>query len=58
MEWSSRRTVSFNFDEPAAIGLNHVTTQRYAGVFEQLFLTRSLGPWHSNGSAQPTSARP
>lgn len=32
----------------AAIGLNHVTTQRYAGVFEQLFLTRTLAPWHSN----------
>jgi hypothetical protein len=32
----------------AAIGLNHVTTQRYAGLFEQLFLVRTLPPWHSN----------
>jgi predicted AAA+ superfamily ATPase len=32
----------------AAIGLNHVTTQRYAALFEQLFLTRTLPPWHSN----------
>jgi predicted AAA+ superfamily ATPase len=32
----------------AAIGLNHVTTQRYAALFEQLFLVRTLPPWHSN----------
>lgn len=32
----------------AAIGLNHVTTQKYAGIFEQLFLLRTLPPWHSN----------
>lgn len=32
----------------AAIGLNHVTTQRYTAVFEQLFLVRSLASWHSN----------
>jgi predicted AAA+ superfamily ATPase len=32
----------------AAIRLNHVTTQRYTAVFEQLFLVRTLAPWHSN----------
>ncbi|HLJ64135.1 MAG TPA: ATP-binding protein [Stellaceae bacterium] len=32
----------------AAIGLNHVTTQRYGAVLEQLFLIRTLPPWHSN----------
>lgn len=32
----------------AAIGLNHVTTQKYAGILEQLFLTRTLPPWRNN----------
>lgn len=32
----------------AAIGLNHVTTQKYTAIFEQLFLLRTLPPWHSN----------
>jgi predicted AAA+ superfamily ATPase len=32
----------------AAIGLNHVTTQKYAGILEQLFLIRTLPPWHGN----------
>ena len=32
----------------AAIGLNHVTTRKYAAVFEQLFLVRTLPPWHNN----------
>lgn len=32
----------------AAIGLNHVSTQKYTGIFEQLFLLRTLPPWHSN----------
>jgi predicted AAA+ superfamily ATPase len=32
----------------AALGLNHVTTQKYAGIFEQLFLTRVLPPWSAN----------
>jgi predicted AAA+ superfamily ATPase len=31
-----------------AIGLNHVTTQKYAGILEQLFLIRTLPPWHGN----------
>ncbi|MFO1083308.1 MAG: ATP-binding protein [Reyranellaceae bacterium] len=32
----------------AAIGLNHVTTQRYTAIFEQLFLIRTVAPWHGN----------
>lgn len=32
----------------AALNLNHVTTQRYTGVFEQLFLVRTLPPWSNN----------
>lgn len=30
----------------AALGMNHVTTAKYAGVFEALFLTRALPAWH------------
>lgn len=30
-----------------ALGLNHMTTQKY-GVFESLFLVRTLRPWFSN----------
>ncbi len=32
----------------AALRMNHVTTQKYVGVFEHLFLVRTLPPWHSN----------
>ncbi len=32
----------------APFNLNHVTTQRYTGVFEQLFLVRTLPPWSNN----------
>jgi predicted AAA+ superfamily ATPase len=32
----------------AALGLSHVTTQRYIGILERLFLVRRLAPWHSN----------
>lgn len=32
----------------AALGMNHVTTQKYMGVFESLFLTYSLRPWFTN----------
>lgn len=32
----------------ASLGLTHVTTQKYAGVLEQLFLTRLLPPWSTN----------
>jgi hypothetical protein len=32
----------------AGIGVSHVTTRKYVGVFESLFLIRTLPPWHSN----------
>jgi predicted AAA+ superfamily ATPase len=32
----------------APLGMTHVTTQKYAGIFERLFLTRTLQPWFSN----------
>lgn len=32
----------------ATLGMNHVTTQKYVGVFERLFLVRTLPPWHGN----------
>jgi len=32
----------------AAIGLNHVTTRTYTCILEQLFLIRTLDPWHNN----------
>jgi predicted AAA+ superfamily ATPase len=32
----------------APLGMNHVTAQKYAGIFEQLFLITTLPPWHSN----------
>lgn len=32
----------------AGLDLNHVTTQKYTGIFEQLFLVRTLPPWHNN----------
>jgi predicted AAA+ superfamily ATPase len=31
-----------------AIGMNHITTQKYVGIFESLFLARTLQPWFSN----------
>lgn len=30
----------------APLGLSHHTTHKYAGIFEQLFLIRSLQPWY------------
>jgi predicted AAA+ superfamily ATPase len=32
----------------APLSLTHVTTQKYTGIFEQLFLTRVLPPWANN----------
>lgn len=32
----------------AAIGMNHVTTQKYVGIFESLFLARTVQRWFSN----------
>ncbi len=32
----------------AALGMNHVTTQKYVSVFENLFFVRTLQPWYTN----------
>ncbi|MDT8328388.1 MAG: ATP-binding protein [Roseovarius sp.] len=32
----------------AALDLNHVTTQKYVGVFESLYLVHTLRPWFTN----------
>ncbi len=32
----------------AAIGMNHITTRKYVGIFESLFLARTVQPWFSN----------
>ncbi len=32
----------------APLGMNHVTTQKYMGVFENLFLVHTLPPWYTN----------
>jgi len=32
----------------APLGMNHLTTQKYTNIFEQLFLIRTLQPWYTN----------
>ena len=32
----------------APLGMNHVTTRKYMGVFENLFLVHTLPPWYTN----------
>ena len=32
----------------AAIAMNHVTTRKYMGIFENLFLVHALPPWYAN----------
>ena len=32
----------------AVLGLNHITTRKYVGVFESLFIIRTLQPWYTN----------
>ena len=32
----------------AVLGMNHVTTQKYVGIFENLFIVRTLQPWYTN----------
>ena len=32
----------------ARVGMNHVTTRKYLGIFENLFLVQSLPPWHTH----------
>lgn len=41
----------------APLGLSHVTTQKYAGLFEQCFLTRLLPPWSNNELKRLTKTR-
>lgn len=31
-----------------AVGLNHVTTQKYLSIFESLFIVHTLQPWFTN----------
>jgi predicted AAA+ superfamily ATPase len=31
-----------------ALGMNHVTTQKYVGIFESLFLLKTVPPWYTN----------
>lgn len=35
-------------DAGSAIGLNSVTTKKYAGILEHIFLIRTLPPWHNS----------
>ena len=32
----------------APLGMNHVTTQKYMGIFEHLYLIHTLQPWYTN----------
>ena len=32
----------------APLGMNHVTTRKYLGVFESMFLVHTLPPWYTN----------
>ena len=32
----------------SALGMNHVTTQKYMQIFESLYLTRTIQPWFTN----------
>ena len=38
----------------ASLGLNHTTTQRYTGIFEQLYLIKHLPAWAGGGLARLT----
>ena len=40
----------------ATLDFNHVTTQKYVGVFESLFLVRTLQPWFTNQLKRPTKS--
>lgn len=42
----------------AALGMNHVTTQRYAGILEQLHLVATLPPWHADELKRLTKVHP
>lgn len=40
----------------APLDMNHVTTRKYLGVLENLFLVRSLPPWHTNALSRLTKS--
>ncbi|MDE0691442.1 MAG: ATP-binding protein [Gammaproteobacteria bacterium] len=40
----------------APLAMNHVTTRKYVGVFENLFLVQSLPPWHTNALSRLTKS--
>ncbi len=40
----------------AVLGMNHVTTQRYVGVLENLFIVRTLQPWYTNSLKRLTKS--
>lgn len=38
------------------IGMNHVTTRRYMGILEAVFLVRTLAPWYTNALKRVTKS--
>ena len=40
----------------APLGMNHVTTRKYVGVLENLFLMRTLPSWHANALKRVTKS--
>ena len=40
----------------APLGMNHVTAQKYMGIFENLFLVRTLPPWCANALKSVTKS--
>ena len=40
----------------AVLGMNHVTTRRYVGVLENLFIVRTLQPWYTNSLKRLTKS--
>ena len=38
------------------IGMNHVTTRRYMGILENVFLVRTLPPWYTNALKRVTKS--
>ncbi len=40
----------------APLGMNHVTTRKYVGLLENLFLVQSLPPWYTNALKRVTKS--
>ena len=40
----------------APLGMNHVTTRKYLGVLENLFLVQTLPPWYTNALKRTTKS--